>query len=237
MRGKQILLLGFAVIAIGLFVIPSTMSMFMGQHSWFSVRSASDQYRLCERCHFAEVGEWEANTGAHSAYRDYYNNQFGADPGCFCHQINTTLLNDWNLMGVDDKNYTFFNQSGSVDGSDPDTWQWRNTSVPHAATTVFCVDCHVNSTSQLENDQEAHKAFFMQASNSSLNAVATNNTPCMACHTMIGLNVTMDRVHGGLRINATHLDDYTWTVNVTVNNTRTNSSQYWCPNCTNLSGT
>jgi hypothetical protein len=235
MRGNQILLLGFAVIAIGLFVLPNTMSMFVGQHHWFSVRTASDQYRLCERCHFAEVGEWEANTGAHSAYREYYKN-LGGDPGCFCHQINTTRLSQWNVTGVDSKNYTFFNQTGSVNGSDPTTWRWRNTTTPHAATTVYCVDCHVNATAQLSNTKEAHKAFFEQARNVSLNPAVTNNTPCMACHTMVGLNVTMDRVHGGLIINATHSPDYNWTVNVSVNNTRTNASQYWCPNCTNLTG-
>ena len=236
MRGKQILLLGFAVIAIGLFVIPSTMSMFVGQHRWYSVRTASGQYDMCERCHFAEVGEWKANTGAHASYRDIY----GDNTGCFCHQTNISQLEDWiDTTGLTDYGYEFFNESGDVNGNDPASFKtgWRSTATPHAATTIFCIDCHLNATAQLTNENEAHMDFFEQASNDTLNPIATNNTPCMACLTMIGLNITMDRVHGGLFINATHNDDYTWTVNVTVNNTRTNGSQYWCPNCTNLNGT
>ena len=47
---------------------------------------------------------------------------------------------------------------------------------------------------------------------------------------MIGLNITMERIHGGLFIEANHTDDYNWTINVTLNNTRTNQSQYWAPN-------
>jgi hypothetical protein len=232
MRGNQIILLSFAVIAIGLFVLPNTMSMFVGQHYWYSVRTADAQYKLCARCHYAEVGEWEANTGAHSAYRDYYSQPGrGGDPGCFCHQINTTRLNQWNITEADSKNYTFFNQSGSINGSDPNTWGagWRNKTTPHAATTIFCVDCHVNATTQLNNTDEAHRSFFVQASNDTLNPAATNNTPCMACHTMVGLNVTMVRMKGGLIINATHQNDYSWDVNVTINDTRTTDWNYTPP--------
>jgi len=238
MRGNQILLLTFAVVAIGLFVLPNTMSMFVGQHSWFSVRTASAQYDLCRRCHTAEVGEWEANTGAHSAYRQYYI-QHGGDPGCFCHQINVTRLNSWviNTSNVSAYGYEFFNQSGAINASDPGSWKagWRTNTTPHAATTIYCVDCHLNATAQLTKDTEAHKSFFLQAKNVSLNPAVTNNTACMACHTMVGLNVTMSRLYGGLIINATHEANYTWSINVTLNTTRTTNSSYWPPNSTNKS--
>ncbi len=239
MRGNQIILLAFAIIAIGLFVLPNTMSMFVGQHRWYSVRTASQQYDMCERCHFAEVGEWKANTGAHAEYKSWYTATGGGDPGCFCHQINMTRLQQFsiNTTNVSSYGYVFFNQSGNV-GDNPSTWAnaWRNKTTPHAATTIFCIDCHLNATAQLTKNTEAHKAFFEQASNGSLNPAATNNTPCMACHTMVGLNVTMNRLHGGLIFNATHNADYTWTVNVTFNTTRTNTSSYWPPNSTNQSG-
>ncbi len=241
MKGNQIILLAFAVIAIGLFVLPNTMSMFVGQHRWFSVRTASQQYDMCERCHFAEVGEWKANTGAHAAYKAYYTSTAGGghDPGCFCHQVNLTRLTDFyiNTTNVSSYGYVFFNQSGNVNNT-PSSWAnaWRNKTTPHAATTIFCVDCHVNATAQLTNTNEAHNDFFLQTRNVSLNPAVTNNTPCMACHTMVGLNVTMNRLHGGLIINATHSANYTWTVNVTLNTTRTTNSSYWPPNSTNQTG-
>lgn len=231
MRGNQTILLAFAVIAIGLFVLPNTMSMFVGQHRWYSVRTASGQYDMCERCHLAEVGEWKANTGAHASYKNTYE----ANTGCFCHQINETRLESWiNTSGIADYGYEFFNETGDLDGSAASFKAgWRSNSTPHAATTVFCIDCHLNATAQLTKDTEAHKAFFEQTTQAGFtNPSVTNNTPCMACHTMVGLNITMSRLYGGLIINATHGADYNWTVNVTLNTTRTNTSSYWPPNST-----
>ncbi len=231
MRGKQVILLSFAVVAIGLFVLPDTMSMFVGSHRWYSVRTASEQYKMCERCHIAEVGEWNANTGAHSAYSQLY----APNTGCFCHQINDTRLSLWiNTSNVSVYGYEFFNESGSVNGSNSTSFQagWRSKATPHAATTIYCVDCHINSTAQLNNPNEAHSAFFNATKLSGFN---NSNTACMACHTMVGLNITMNRLYGGLIINATHGADYNWTVNVTINATsRTTNSTYWPPNQTSI---
>lgn len=236
MDKKSIFILGFAIVAIGLFIIPSTMSMFMGSHRWYTVTSASGQYDMCERCHFAEVGEWKANTGAHSAYSAVMSVD-GRDPGCFCHQINATALEEFgiNRTAIDNFGYEIFNESGDLNTSIQDDWNesWRTKSTPHAAITIECISCHTNASAQLNNENEAHKPFFDQSRNSS---VGSNNTACMACHTMIGLNITMNRVEGGLFINATHLENYTWTINVTTNNTRTSESQYWPANETNVTG-
>ncbi len=236
MDKKSIFILGFAIVAIGLFIIPSTMSMFMGSHRWYTVTSASGQYDMCERCHFAEVGEWKANTGAHSAYSAVMSVD-GRDPGCFCHQINATALEEFgiNRTAIDNFGYEIFNESGDLNRSSKEKWNesWRTKSTPHAAITIECISCHTNASAQLNNENEAHKPFFDQSRNSS---VGSNNTACMACHTMIGLNITMNRVEGGLFINATHLENYTWTINVTTNNTRTSESQYWPANETNVTG-
>ncbi|MCD4766198.1 MAG: hypothetical protein K8R34_06780 [Methanosarcinales archaeon] len=239
MDKKSILILGFAIVAIGLFIIPSTMSMFMGQHRFYSVRTAESQYEMCERCHFAEVGEWKANTGAHAAYKARMTAETG-DPGCFCHQINATSLEEFGISRteIDAFNYEIFNETGKLNIS-KESWNWtndtswRSTATPHVAITIECISCHTNATDQLENDNEAHKPFFAEARNS---LVGSNNTACMACHTMIGLNITMERVEGGLFINANHTENYNWTISVTTNNTRTSQSQYWPANVTNVTG-
>ncbi len=236
MDKKSILILGFAIVAIGLFIIPSTMSMFLGSHRWYSVTTASNQYEMCQRCHFAEVGEWQANTGAHASYKAIMTDA-GADPGCFCHQVNVTALEDFGINRTEIDNYAFeiFNETGDLNTSLKDNWNtsWRSTDTPHAAITIECISCHTNATSQLDNENEAHKPFFEQSRTSS---IGSNNTACMACHTMIGLNITMERIKGGLFINANHTEDYTWEINVTLNNTRTSESQYWPANVTNLTG-
>ncbi len=53
----------------------------------------------------------------------------------------------------------------------------------------------------------------------------------MACHTMIGLNITMTRIGSGLDVSATHESDYSWTVNVTTNVTdMTTDAKYYPAN-------
>lgn len=235
MRGNQIILLAFAIIAIGLFVLPNTMSMFMGQHSWYSVKTAAEQYDMCERCHLAEVGEWKSNIargGAHAAYTNYY----GDNTGCFCHQINESQLTGWiNTSSIDDYGYEFFNATGTVNGSIPSSYNnsWRSTNTPHAATTIFCVDCHLNASQQLNNTGEAHMAFYRTTLNASGIGISAN-TACLACHTMVGLNITMERNDGGFVIYANHTnytsEGYGWTIDISVNESRTSDSTYWPPN-------
>jgi len=53
----------------------------------------------------------------------------------------------------------------------------------------------------------------------------------MACHTMIGLNITMERIESGIELVANHTN-YTagWTVDAYVNaSNRTTTSTYWAP--------
>ena len=229
MGKKNVLLLGVAIVAIGLFVIPSTMSMFVGQHQWYSVKTPAQQYQLCERCHQAEVGEWTANSGAHSVYRDLYENS-----GCFCHQINESQIAGFgiNTSTINAYGFEVFNGSGILD-NDAATWNssaWRTADTPHAAITIGCTDCHFNATLQLANNDSAHKQFQEQATSSS---GATANTACMACHTMVGLDITMERNYGGLIISANHTVDagsYNWTVDVSINSSRTNTSTVFAPN-------
>lgn len=237
----NLLLIGIALTAISVFIIPSTMSMFVGQHRWYSVTSASAQYDLCQRCHIAEVSEWKANTGAHAAYRTWTKSETGVDPGCFCHQINQTRLATFGFDSSQMKQFNFevFNESGQLNTS-KDSWKWtnktsfRSQSTPHAAVTIECVDCHYNASAQLNNTNEAHKAFFLQTKNTTLNPYGSNNTACMACHTMVGLNITMTRVKSGIIIQGTHNPNYTWTVNVATNTTElTSNSTYLLPNSTN----
>lgn len=221
MKGKNMILLSVAVLAIGLFVLPQTMAMFVGQHQWFSVRTAEEQQILCQRCHEAEVNEWRGNDGAHS--------QYAADSGyhCFCHQINETeLAADWGLSGVSDHGFIHWNASGDV--VDKGNWSFRPNTTPHAALTVLCTDCHQNASTQLSNDNSAHKQFYEDVVNK---PEGSNNTACMACHTMIGLNITMERIESGLEIYANHTGYVSgWTVNASINDSvRTTNSTYWAP--------
>ena len=217
MKGKNMILLSVAVIAIGLFVLPQTMAMFVGQHTWFSVRTSESQYELCEKCHVNDVAEWRANTGAHATYNADH-------PGCFCHQINETALQEFGLTramapGAYGKNFEHWNNTGNVTGPGTD-WYWRSNNTPHAAVIIDCVDCHYTEMEQINNPDSAHYAFWNQTKGSDN---TDNNTACMACHTHTHLNITWTRIEG-LIIDANHTDATAtgadaWDVTVDVDDT------------------
>ncbi|MCG7849465.1 MAG: hypothetical protein MIO93_09850 [ANME-2 cluster archaeon] len=221
---KGIFLLGFAIIAIGIFVLPSTMSMFVGQHSWYSVRTDAQRDTLCERCHLAEYQEFASNTGAHSSFV----NEDGSGTGCvMCHTVNTTALINWgiNTTSINGSIY-LYNVSGTLD-ADNYTSAWRNNSGAHAAITVDCVDCHWNASQQLLNDNEAHTAFYESTIDGSdpftANGSSEINNPsaaCIACHTHTSINVTFIRATG-MNITANHTSG-TWDMDVF----QVNSSEY-----------
>lgn len=236
MDKRAIIVLGIAVIAIGIFIIPSTISMFVGQHQWFSVRTAQSQYEMCERCHAAEVGEWRANVARGGAHSSYVNEGNSGEAGCFCHQVNESRLSMYGINTTNIEGYGFeiFNESGSLTGVGDWNTSWRTQDTPHAALTIACVDCHLNASSQLNNPQEAHGAFY-NATLALNGDDVSENTACLACHTMIGLNITMERNQGGIIIVANHTN-YTsdgWELDISMNNSeRTSSSTYWASNQT-----
>jgi len=190
------------------------------------VRTADDQYILCQRCHEGEVAEWNANKlsgGAHSVYQQ--SEEYGVD-GCFCHQINKDQLADhWGLAGVEDYDFEHWNGSGEVTEGN---WSFRTNETPHAALSVLCTDCHMNASTQLNQSNSAHQEFYVKTIDK---PEGSSNTACMACHTMIGLNITMERIASGIELVADHTN-YTagWNVTVAVNNTeRTTNATYWAP--------
>ena len=214
------ILLSVAVIAVGLFVLPQTMAMFVGQHTFFSVKTTDDQYVLCEKCHVNEVYEWKANTGAHANYSKKL------DGGCFCHQINETALAVYGLTNTTSSGAYGFNFTNWRWNSTNDSGEWYNTSAdggngswelgwrpglgkseggsPHAAVIIDCVDCHYNEMVQINNPDSAHYAFWNQTK-TGRSANTDNNTVCMACHTHTHLNITWERIEG-LTIIANHTD-------------------------------
>ena len=207
MKGKNMILLSVAVLAIGLFVLPQTMAMFVGQHTWFSVRTSESQYELCEKCHVNEVAEWRANTANGGAHSQYANDVLD---NCFCHQINETALQEFGLdasmaPGAYGLNFEHWNETGNVTGTGTD-WYWRSNATPHAAVIIDCVDCHYTEMEQIENENSAHYAFWnATASHLGGTTYSDNNTVCMACHTHTHLNITWTRIEG-LVITANHTD-------------------------------
>ncbi|MDY6959177.1 MAG: cytochrome c3 family protein, partial [Halobacteriota archaeon] len=70
MDNRKIVLLLVAVLAIGLFALPSTIAMFGGQHNWYGLGDDGNQVP-CEKCH-ADIYDEMGNTGPHSNMSCWY---------------------------------------------------------------------------------------------------------------------------------------------------------------------
>jgi nitrate/TMAO reductase-like tetraheme cytochrome c subunit len=84
MSGSKMVLMLIAVVAIGIFALPSTMSMFGGQHTWYDI--ASDGVP-CVKCH-ADTYEEFSRSEVHSSFarRDARN-----DVCYVCHRADPDL--------------------------------------------------------------------------------------------------------------------------------------------------
>ena len=242
MESKKIALLAVAIAAIGIFALPSTVSLFSGQHTWYdlskSVGGASGRNNVpCEKCH-AEIGD-EMISGDNGVHRDL--------TCAMCHR--TPFTGDTYARG---HYYIGSGYNAPTPGEEA-----------HAASTVECMDCHGGAGDKGTNhwsDREyvgrcgkchgsydltaggfgltprdydtgtkaAHKKFVLDAIGEPLMDGA--NEACLACHTRIGVNITWTkRVH--LDFNASEDAAGNWTIpSFTAggeNVTQVNTSNKW----------
>ncbi len=208
----KLFLLSAAVVVIGLFALPATVSMFAGQHSWYDPK---DQGIPCEKCHWLEYEEMRS--GEYSQHRPHvYQNGSTYHFECEeCHNV---------TIDVDD--YYHAGESGH--------------SPAHAASIVSCLACHgaeLNNTTmhelgnrydmmypvtedrcgkchdighngglgfyigeafidhvdtELSHPRAAHRAFYI-AMRDEDTALSDANEACLGCHSRTGVNITWAR--------------------------------------------
>ncbi|VVB97786.1 Cytochrome c7 c [uncultured archaeon] len=249
---SKVILLSFAVVAVGLFALPSTMSLFSGQHTWVAVEDIK-----CQKCHQDIYDEITGVSAIHNKFEASYGNACAR-----CHvSPNSTNFNKSGANLSAQAWISYVSKSTTVAGQ-------VNFSA-HAAITVECLACHGtgnltnnntglstgNSPLRLMSDQEAHRPFYYAAvSNkavgdvnfSSLQAagIAKSDTPqwystgsynqtvvqlkgtnaaCIGCHTHATVNITWNRAIG-YEMNA-NVSNAGWVVNFTgVSNTTNTTS-------------
>ena len=174
MTGKLILA-AVVLLAIGVLVLPSTVSLFVGQHQWYDIDPSGNQIP-CQKCHadvFAELNN-----------SPYHINQ--GTPGVadeqdciFCHQANTSIT------------------YASGDGTSA-----RAGLEAHAASTIECMYCHGDTgtgapvaggfgLSNLANDTGAYAAHKDFVDSAALNSdiLLAENEACIACHTHVAVKI------------------------------------------------
>ncbi|MCX9014653.1 MAG: multiheme c-type cytochrome [Candidatus Methanoperedens sp.] len=243
---SKILLLSVAVIAVGLFAMPSTLSLFSGQHTFYDGVNVS-----CAKCH--QDIEDEIKSTANEVHTSM-------DTCEGCHRTETSWYSNTST-GADIKN---------------STWRLSNVSnvsiKAHAAVTVECLACHgkYNSSKkwgvaeQIQSASEAHRDFYWGSvsdkeigdinyssiaaaqgaagasvspswydtagpANQTVIKLKGTNTACVGCHTHAAVNITWTRSTGfGMVVLANttsgKLEIDSWSINESTNTTYTNGS-------------
>ncbi len=194
---RKSLLLAVAVLAIGLYIMPSTLSLFSGQHTFINGSEVS-----CRKCHediYSEFtsGASQSPQAPHSSIAN-------------CRVCHVTGSIDGGFAG--NSLLTF----ETID------LNLKNDSKAHAAITVECVFCHDLVPAEITGVNESHRVFYnsskADSSTNGTNLLKGGNEACIGCHTHIWVNITWNRPVG-YNINATETSSGVYQLNFTVNST------------------
>ena len=172
------------VFTTGVYVLPSTVSLFAGQHLWYDVNPSGNQIP-CVKCH-ADILEELSSSPYHIKQKGDPTKADNEDCS-FCHRVNSSIT------------YAKGDGAGSWVGKEA-----------HAASLIQCMYCHnaslygapraggfgITSNASDSGIYAAHKSFVLEAGNESL--MLGENEACISCHTQINLsfNYTTPRMMG-----------------------------------------
>ncbi len=180
---SKILLLTIAVISVGLFAMPTTLSLFAGQHTF----DKAGNNTICAKCHSDIQTEIQAGT----YHRTLLNDSTGECKGCHTSSyINGTLIPKGNSSG----NGTAFAVGLNIAAGNFTMANGTNVSYGagqvHAAVTVECKACHT----AVDFTNDAHRPFADNTSSQTWLRGA--NEACIGCHTKAVVGFTWARKGG-----------------------------------------
>lgn len=182
---QKMTVLTIAIITIGIFLLPNTLALFSGQHTFDKAGNTT----ICAKCHSDVVSEIQAGS-----YHKSLIPASGSNTECKGCHTTSTIASDLIPMG----NGSGRNASaGYLVGLNITTGNFTTANgtnltgnVLHAAITVECASCHyaVNFT------DDAHRSF--SDNSTSLTWLKGANEICIGCHTKTRVEMTWIRKGG-----------------------------------------
>jgi len=224
MQTQKIVLMTVAIVAIGIFALPGTVSLFSGQHTWYDLSAAGNDVP-CKKCH-AEIGDEMVSTGAHVNVKC---------EGCHRTDARVGYAGDW---GGD----VYPGQGAHAASTQECMTCHAPSNFTHYNLKQECGDCHVlplftvpraggfNLTG--DPDDTGEKAAHLQFVHDSMDEPLMEgaNEACIACHTRVGVNITWTKKEY-LEFTAFENETGWWTLTKFAaggkNVTQVNSSNEW----------
>lgn len=178
--------LTIGIIAIGVFLLPNTLALFSGQHTFDKAGNTT----ICAKCHSDVISEINAG----NYHKSLIPSGAGGTECKGCHTtatINSSLIPiGVNGSGNNSGNFNVGLNLATGNFTRANGTNLTGYSGAHAAITVECASCHyaVNFTN------DAHKSF---ADNSSSQTwLRGSNEMCVGCHTKTRVEMTWVRKGG-----------------------------------------
>lgn len=172
MDGKTILLM-ISVVAVGMFVLPSTLALYTGQHDFVNGSEVD-----CGKCHAADrdnIASELANGSAHQGMT------------CKSCHYGTSGGNDVDTTGNDTETVTAHAAGVAINcigcHSYPGAGGYNATPTKDSLGTIG-----VNVSKELAMSGEAHK--YLANATTSTGGINDRDLACVACHTRVAVNFT-----------------------------------------------
>ncbi|NJD51803.1 MAG: hypothetical protein FIB07_02945 [Candidatus Methanoperedens sp.] len=168
---NKLVILGIAILAIGLVALPETLALFAGQHNWYDVdkTNTTDMGVPCAKCH-ADVQQQMDAMGGNGAHAD------GQTTCVECHITSQTELGAI-VSG---------NSSGNIHAAAaPACMDCHGVS-----GNIFAAPM---ATSIYNGSKEAHKDFVNSANATQGDLMEGSNEACIGCHTHVAVTITWNK--------------------------------------------
>ena len=213
MNISKFILLTIILLAIGLVVMPSTVSLFHGQHIWYNI-SGNGNNVPCQKCHADVYEEMRTTIGPHTGETGYVfdcqlchratgfnglqyatvnkSSYTSAYPGVQAHAASVVrCMTCHGAYTPPLGNIVHVTYYGNVYGSLQGCYQCHGRNLPSSTLSPYYVQAGGFGLTSLPGDtgsMAAHWKFVHDAINDSLMPGA--NEACVACHTETPVNIT-----------------------------------------------